>query len=191
MDGHDYNVASNQKANTALGLGIAGAALGLGVLNGNGCNNGLLGGILGGNNRHDCYVTEKEFNWSNAYQQKNAEVDMLKSDQRTDGKLLELYRELDRRFTTTGEVIASISSNQAVINQKLTDNIAFTDSKIDSTNAATRCWVEANYVPGKLVMPLDSICPRAQPACPEVVNVDIVQQVATQLAKAFARQSAK
>lgn len=42
--------ASKAVAGTGLGLGIAGTALGL--LNGNNCGNGLLGGILG--NNHGC-----------------------------------------------------------------------------------------------------------------------------------------
>ncbi len=39
------------------------------------------------------------------------------------------------------------------------------NNKIDCTNAQTLCYVNATFVPGKLVMPLDSICPAAMPLC--------------------------
>lgn len=43
--GQTYNVASSAVGNTALGFGIAGTALGL--MNNNGCGNGIFGGLFG------------------------------------------------------------------------------------------------------------------------------------------------
>jgi hypothetical protein len=66
--------------------------------------------------------------------------------------------------TQLAQFVALLDKNQAVENQRITDNFAFLNNKIDTTDSATRCYVNATIVPGKLVMPLDSICPAAQPA---------------------------
>ncbi len=153
-------------------------------MNNNGCNDGLLGGLFGGRNNGNCHVTEKEFAWAQAYNTKQSEVDMLKSDQRTDGKLLELYREIDRRFTLTGNEIASIAANQAVTNQKLVDNIASIDQKIDCNVAAIYREIDCRTLPLEKKVPLTSVCPLPQPACPPVVDVNIVE-IANQLARAL------
>lgn len=63
-----------------------------------------------------------------------------------------------------GQELAQLAANQAVVNQKVTDNLAFVDSKIDAAKKETLCYVNATFVPGKLVMPLDAICPPAQAA---------------------------
>lgn len=177
-----HNVTSQGQGtlNTVLG----GAAL-LNSMN-NGCNNGgFLSNIFGGNCNNDCHITEKEFQWAQAYNSKQSEVDMLKSDQRTDGKLLELYRELDRRFTLTGNEIATIAATQAVTNEKLNGTIALLDSKIDNSVSALdgkiNCNVAAIYreidcrtIPLEKKVPLSSICPEAMPKCPDVQQVQLV-----------------
>ncbi len=145
-DGHEHNVTSQGQGtyNTVAGsLGIA-SFLGLNannVFGGNGCGGGIFN--RGGGNG-DCYISEKEFNWAQAYNTKQSEVDMLKSDQRTDGKLLDLYREIDRRFTVTGTEIATIAATQAVTNEKLNGTIALLDTKIDGSIAALNCKMSSD-----------------------------------------------
>ncbi len=184
--GHEHKVTSQGQGNLNTVLGAVGTA---GALNmfGNSCGNGVLGGLFGGNNYNsgNCPITEKEFQWAQAYNTKQSEVDMLKSDQRTDGKLLEIYREIDRRFTTTGETIASLASGQAVINQKLNDTIVALDSKIDTSIAAIDAKINCNVasiyreidcrtLPLEKKVPLDSICPQAAPLHPDVQQVQLV-----------------
>ena len=93
-----------------------------------------------------------------------SERDALVLGKETDGKILDLYKAMDQRYSALSQEFAQLAANQAVINQKVTDNLAFIDSKIDAAKKETLCYVNATFVPGKLVMPLDSICPPAQAA---------------------------
>lgn len=148
----EMEYATNGKANAALATGIIGTA-GVGL--------GLLQGLLGGGERA---VSRYELQQENEIAKLRSERDTLVLAQQTDAKLLDVWKEIDRRFKDTGTEIATLAANQAVINQKVTDNLAFVDSKINSTKQELLCYVNANFVPGKLVMPLDSICPPAQAA---------------------------
>ena len=207
MDAHgkEHKVRSNGQIDFATVGGAGGIgwlAEKAGLFNNGCCGNG--GGLFGGNNNNGCYVTEKENAWIQAYNAKNSEVDMLKSDIRTDGKILDLYnytngelrrieRETDARFTATGASIAELAAKQAVTNEKLNGTISLLDAKIDASVAALdgkiNCNVAAIYkeidcrtMPLEKKVPLSSICPRPQPACEPVVNVDIVG-IANELAR--------
>lgn len=59
------------------------------------------------------------------------------------------------------QAVAALDKNVAVENQRINDNFAFLNNKIETTDSATRCYVNATFVPGKLVMPLDKLCPEA------------------------------
>ena len=117
-----------------------------------------------GNCSENTMVNRFELSQEQTISRLQSEKDMLLSDQRNDGKMLELYKYFDGKLGETNKALAEIAGNQAVINQRVTDNLAFLDSKIASCKSEVLCYVNGNFVPGKLVMPLDSICPAAQPA---------------------------
>ena len=151
---------------------------------------GVIGGYIGGigqilsmlgggavqpaaNNNNNCGcgncsdntpVSRYEQRQSDTISRLQSENAMLLADQRTDGKILELYKVIDQRFGATGQQIAQIAAEQAVVNQRVADNMAFLSNKIDNDVSALKCYVTANYVPGTLKMPLDSICPKPQVA---------------------------
>lgn len=146
------------------GIGqIAQMLLGGGMIPGNvytnngGCN-------CNGNCSENTPVNRFELSQEQTISRLQSERDMLLSDQRNDGKMLEVYKYFDGKMEATNRELANIAANQAVINQRVTDNLAFLDSKIDCTKKDIMCYVNGTFVPGKLVMPLDAICPAAQPA---------------------------
>ena len=144
------------------GIGQILSMLGGGVVqpaaNGNGNSCGC------GNCSDNAAVSRYEQRQSEAIARLQSENAMLLADQRTDGKILELYKVIDQRFGATGQQIAQIAAQQAVVNQQVADNMAFLTSKIDNDVASLKCYVDANFVPGVLKMPLDSICPKPQAA---------------------------
>ena len=117
-----------------------------------------------GNCSDNTPVSRYEQRQSDTISRLQSENAMLLADQRTDGKILELYKVIDQRFGTTGQQIAQIAAEQAVVNQRVADNMTFLTSKIDNDVASLKCYVDANFVPGVLKMPLDSICPKPQAA---------------------------
>lgn len=168
--------ASKGVANTALGFGIAGLAAnflngGLGnVLGmGNNCNGGVYaaGGCCSENN----VVNRYELNMVQENSSLKSENALLRADKYTDEKIIEAYKDLAGQINALKETVHVNTCNQAVTNQKLADNITFVDSKfigvekdIIQAKNDVLCYVNGTFVPGKLVMPLDSICPAAQPA---------------------------
>ena len=140
------------------GIGQILQMLGGGVPAGNWTNTGC------GSCSENTAVNRFELQQEQTISRLQSERDMLLSDQRNDGKMLDLYKYFDGKLGETNRELANIAANQAVINQRVTDNLAFLDSKIDSSKKEVLCYVNGNFVPGKLVMPLDSICPAAQPA---------------------------
>lgn len=170
----EKSYASKGIAGAGLGLGIAGTALGLmgnGILNG--CGNGLFGGW----NRTGCgcsedeFVTRYEANKDQQLAAKDSEISLLKANAFTDQKFVEVFNALNGQIQALKDTVNGTVCAQAVTNQKLTDNIAFVDSKFDGVYKDIKCasdkimcYVNATFVPGKLVMPLDAICPAAQPA---------------------------
>ncbi|MDE6019684.1 MAG: hypothetical protein K2H01_01625 [Ruminococcus sp.] len=169
--------ASKGVANAGLATGIIGSALGL--LNG-GLGNNLMGYgnrmVANGNYMGECcsentMVSRYELEQERKISQLQSEKDMLLSDQRTDGKILELYQYMEQqftkdrenvsaRFTETGRTIADLAANQAVINQRVTDNLSFVDSKIDNSVAALYKEIECKTLPLEKKIPLTSICPQ-------------------------------
>ena len=117
-----------------------------------------------GNCSDNTPVSRYEQRQSDTISRLQSENAMLLADQRTDGKILELYKVIDQRFGATGQQIAQIAAEQAVVNQRVADNMAFLSNKIDNDVSALKCYVTANYVPGTLKLPLDSICPKPQVA---------------------------
>lgn len=146
------------------GIGqIAQMLLGGGMIPGNAYTNN--GGCNCNNNcSENTAVNRFELQQEQTISRLQSERDMLLSDQRNDGKMLEVYKYFDGKMEATNRELANIAANQAVINQRVTDNLAFLDSKIECTKKDIMCYVNGTFVPGKLVMPLDAICPAAQPA---------------------------
>lgn len=171
--------ASKGVAGTGLGLGIAGTALGL--LNGgwgNGCgNSGVFGGRNGGCCSDDQCVNRYELNLVRSLDAKESENALLRSNIYTDQKILAAVDNVNQRIRRLEDSVNENTCAQAVTNQKVADNITFVDSKFDGVyraiadgDAKVKCYVDCHFVPGKLVMPLDSICPPAMPACEPVAK---------------------
>lgn len=171
--------ASKGVANAGLATGIIGTALG--VLNGglgnnfmnNGSNCGYNGynGQCGGMCSENTPVSRYELEQERKISQLQSEKDMLISDNKTDAKILELYKYIEQqftkdrenvsaRFTETGRTIADLAANQAVINQRVTDNLSFVDSKIDNAVTAIYKEIECKTLPLEKKVPLTSICPQ-------------------------------
>ena len=158
--------ASKGVAGTGLGLGIAGTALGL--MNGglgnlfgnfNGCNNGC------GYNNNGCgccsddhLITRYEAKQAGTIAQKDSEIALLKSESFTEKKIADVFERLNVR-------LVDLEKDTAVNTQRINDNIAFVNNRIDNEADKLKCYVDAHFVPGRLTMPLDSICPPAAPLC--------------------------
>lgn len=182
-----HNVASKGLGGAALGLGIAGTAFGL--LNNN--NGGLLGGLLGGNNALNSAIPAMVSSIASNNQScdtrelaaKDAEISRLKSEKYTDQVGIEVYRAAIGLSNKNDEKIqadyrdlfgrfSELDKQVAVDKQATKDNIAFLHDKIDCTKKELRAeyinadqriydYVNGHFVQGKLVMPLDKICPDA------------------------------
>lgn len=126
MDGQSYNVASAATGNTALGLGIAGTALGL-------INNGGLGGILGGcgngwNNANcgcsdNTMVNRYELNMTREADSLKSENALLRSQVYTDQKLVDVVKDYTAQINTlAAEVRANKDAQNAINLQQATLN---------------------------------------------------------------------
>lgn len=155
-DGCTSNVASQ-------GLGVWGAVGGglgtLALLT----QNGGFGNIFGGGNNDTRTISALE-----------SKIAKLESERYTDGIGIELYKEIIKEsnandnkiqsnFIELSKAVADLDKRVAVERQQTIDNFAFLNNKIDNYKQEVLCYVNGNFVPGKLVMPLDSICPPAQP----------------------------
>lgn len=108
VNGKSYSVGSAATANTALGFGIAGTALGL--MNNGGCGNngGLLGGLFGGNRCNDCYVTEREQNLAIALSQAQSKEQALQLAREEDAKIADVLKQTNAGLI---EVANGVSRN--------------------------------------------------------------------------------
>ena len=136
--------ASKGVAGEGLGLGIAGTALGLmsGNLN--------LGGIFG--NRtcgvDGIPVSRSELNLIKQIGELETEVKLRDSNIYTDGKILELYKYVDGRFSAHDAALAQ----QAVYNATNTATIGCLSQQVAALQGLT-----------KIVIPTASICPEPMP----------------------------
>lgn len=169
--------ASKGVANAGLTTGIIGTALG--VLNGSNNSNGLLGGLFGGN----CNNTNTLAGLGAVAElgKKDAEIAQLKAEKYADGVGINTFKEVLGIFEKKDEKYATLFEN---LNKEAVDNrvrLAQLGCEIDKVKTnlegaialeAERraagdqnlyCYVNATFVPGKLVMPLDSLCPGAMP----------------------------
>lgn len=153
-DGGTSNVASQ-------GLGVWGAVGGglgtLALLT----QNGGFGNIFGGGNNDTRTISALE-----------SKIAKLEAERYTDGVGIDLYKEIvaksnaedakiNANYVELAKAIASLDKQVAVDKQATVDNFAFLNNKIDNCKQEVMCYVNATFVPGKLVMPLSSICPEA------------------------------
>lgn len=169
--------ASKGVANAGLTTGIIGTALG--VLNGSNNGNGLLGGLFGGNCNNA--NTLAGLGAVAELGKKDAEIAQLKAEKYADGVGINTFKEVLGIFEKKDEKYATLFEN---LNKEAVDNrvrLAQLGCEIDKVKTnlegaialeAERraagdqnlyCYVNATFVPGKLVMPLDSLCPGAMP----------------------------
>ena len=151
----DRSVASNGVGVGGLTTGIIGTALG--VLNGG------LGNVLGGRpqNHTECddtrYIATLQ-----------SELAREKSERYADSIGIATFKEaqimanknLDK-IEALGVALAQLDKDVAVDKQATRDNFAFLNNKIDTTKQEVICYCNSTFVPGKLVMPLENICPEA------------------------------
>lgn len=167
----EFTTRSQGNLNTVLGA--VGTLSAIGAMGGN-CGNGLFGGLFGGRGccSDDQCVTRYEARKDAEIAAKDTEISLLKANIFTDQKITDVFDRLSARISGLENTVNQTVCAQAVTNQKLSDNITFVDSKFDGvykdiscTAEKLRCYVDATFVPGKLVMPLDAICPEAMPKC--------------------------
>ena len=139
---YENKYGSKGATGAALGLGIAGTALGLlgGGLNGTGLfNNNANGGC-----NEDHYVNRYEATQSARIAELETEVKLRDSNIYTDSKILELYKYVDGKFG----IIENELCDQRVYNATNTAAITCMQSQIAQLASLT-----------KVVVPNSSICP--------------------------------
>ena len=156
----ERNVASQAVAGTALGLAIPGTLSFLGQL-----ANGGLG--LFNNGTTNCNNTDIKTAFNTIY----ADYQKEKAERYADGIGISSFKEAQTLNEKTNDRVLALErftyeldKKYAVEQQEIRDNFKFLNYKIDKTKEDVMCYVNATFVPGKLVMPLDSICPPAEPA---------------------------
>lgn len=162
----EKNVASQAVAGTALGLAIPGTLSFLSQL-----VNGSLGfWNTNGNVAHNCPAPT---NNSDTRTIGALYSDLLKekSERYSDGigiatfkEAQQMVRALEEKVNGIAIAVAGLDKQIAVDKQQTVDNFAFLNNRIDDTKKDIMCYVNATFVPGKLVMPLDAICPPAAAA---------------------------
>ena len=151
----DRSVASNGVGVGGLTTGIIGTALG--VLNGG------LGNVLGGRpqNHTECDDTRYIATLQSELSREKAEryADSIGIATFKEAQIM-ANKNLDR-IEALGVALAQLDKDVAVDKQATRDNFAFLNNKIDTTKQEVICYCNSTFVPGKLVMPLENICPEA------------------------------
>lgn len=153
----ERNVSSKALGGTALGLAIPGTLSFLSQLGG--------GFFNGGNGAGTCQDTR-------TISVLESKIAQLEAERYTDKVGTELYREIvaksnaedekiNANYKELAQYIAALDKQIAVDKQATVDNFAFLNNEICNTKKEIMCYVNATFVPGKLVMPLANICPEA------------------------------
>lgn len=180
--------ASKGVAGTGLGLGIAGTALGL--MNGNCGNGGLLGGLFGGNcgNNTDQKISTLEAMLATERAERytdqtilGATKEIFNNFRAEDAKIAGVVKEVTDGFLAVGNAVSrldkeveciktTMAKDQEINTLKLAAVKAELSGAISLESERRACgdqnlysYVNGTFVPGKLVMPLDAICPEAMP----------------------------
>lgn len=161
--------ASKGVAGAGLGTGIAGLALG--VLNGANNGNGLLGGLFGGNCNGAGIAGMGAMA---AISAKDAEIGQLKAEKYADAVGINTFKEVMSAFDKRDDRYAALFKDlntEAVNNRlelcELKGAIKLEAERREAGDRNLYNYVNATFVPGKLVMPLDALCPAAMPLCKE------------------------
>lgn len=163
------------------------------LLGGNcGCNNswnavnnrcGGCGGV-----GHDHYVTQKEMGYAQALGALESKYEKLLGERYTDATVIAQaekeaanQKEFYKAFIDTGIGLTRLDEQFRALNEKLELKDRMLDMKIHCVKNELEgaialeserrqagdqnlfCYVNATFVPGKLVMPKDSICPAVMP----------------------------
>lgn len=154
----EHSVASAGVGGTGLGLGIAGTALGL--LNSNG--RGLLGGLFGGCGC-GCGDTVSALQSELAREKAERYADSIgiATFKEAKGMSDKNDEKIQANYIELAKAVAALDKQVAVDKQATIDNFAFLNHKVDEKYREIKCYVDGTFVPGKLVMPLSSICPEA------------------------------
>lgn len=161
----EKSVASAGVGGTALGLGIAGT---VGLLNQLG-NGGFLGGLFGGNCGCGCGNVTQDTRVISALE---SELAKEKAERYADSIGIATFKEakamsdknddkIQANYIELAKALAALDKQVAVDKQATQDNFAFLNHRIDEKYREIKCYVDGTFVPGKLVMPLSSICPEA------------------------------
>lgn len=143
--------ASKGVAGSGLGLGITGTALGLlngGFFNGFGCFGGNGAVAMAGQGAYQAALSEKD-----------AKIGQLKAEKYADSVGINTFKEclvaMDKRF----------DENRARINnlERVVAEGAVREEAMRGEIRLLRCQMQGTYVPGKLIMPQESICPPVMP----------------------------
>lgn len=176
--------ASKAVAGTGLGFGIAGTALGL--MNGN-CGNGLLGGLFG-NNCATNRVSTLEAELAQCRGERYADQVALATQKETfnefrkeDEKLAAVLAKVTDGFLQVGNAVSRLDKEVECIKTTMAKDQEINDLKLKAVEERLSgaiaveserrvagdnnlyCYVNATFVPGKLVMPIGSICPQPMP----------------------------
>jgi len=178
--------ASKGVAGTALGLGIAGT---VGLVNqmSGGCGNGLFGGLFG-NNCQNGKVSALEAELAKCQSERYTDQVTLATQketfrefQRADEKLAGVLEKVTGGFLEVGNAVSRMDKEIECIKTTMTKDQEINDLKLKAVEERLGgaialeserrtagdnnlyCYVNATFVPGKLVMPKDSICPEVMP----------------------------
>lgn len=143
-DGHE-NVASAGVGGAGLGLGIAGTALGL-LNNSNG--NGILGGLLGGNNQTSALMSELA--------REKAERFAEKTGSEIYNAMFAQYKELAQQTTCIDKRVAALEVAGPLREQLVNQKIDCCCSQMSAGLAALQNVVASIT---KTVVPNTSVCP--------------------------------
>lgn len=162
----EKNVASKGLAGTALGLAIPGTIA---------LVNQLTGGVWGLGRAVGCNGMGGEITQdTRLISALESELARVNSERYADGIGISAYKEaialsnknddkINANYKELAYALAALDKQIAVDKQASTDNFAFLNKKIDDKASEIYCYVNGTFVPGKMVMPLDSICPQAMP----------------------------
>ena len=160
----EKSVSSKGLGSTALGLAIPGT---IAFVNQLAQGGGLLNGLLG--NGCNCSNASNDTRTIAALE---SHIAKLEAERYTDSVGIEVYKEaialsnknddkINANYKELAQAFAALDKQIAVDKQATIDNFAFLNNRIDTTRNEIMCYVNATFVPGKLVMPLSSICPEA------------------------------
>ncbi len=165
--------ASKGVANTGLGLGIAGTAIGLMAANGNGgcgCGNngGLLGGLFGGNDHCECYETKECANLRTALAIAESEkftteqtktdmerlyVEIRREDEKITSQITDVVNGVVAMGNQIGELKGDIKGltyqverNREESARNFAEGKNYTETRVDALSAQAKCEIEKVYL---------------------------------------------